>query len=339
MTHPLRASDPRVEFGKRHARRAACVAILFTVGSCGHINDATADEGGVGFWLPGLFGSFAATPTSPGWALSTFLYGANSDAGSSTTFLTGGSLVAGLHARAEIALFVPSYTFADPLLGGQAAISLVAGIGRMRASVDTTLSGPNDGRVTRSTSDTATGGTDLEALGTLKWQHGSHNFLAYTLVGMPTGAYQFGRLANLGLNHWSIDAGGGYTYFDPKMGHELSAVAGITYSFENPDSHYQNGVDGHLDWAASQFFNEQFHAGVVGYFYRQITGDHGTGAVLGDFKARTNGIGPEIGCFFPFAGGKGYVNLKGYWEFDANHRPEGWNAWLTLALPLGGTPR
>jgi hypothetical protein len=154
MTYPLRASDPRVDFGKRHARRAACVAILFTAGSCGHINDATADEGGVGFWLPGLFGSFAATPTSPGWALSTFLYGANSDADSSTTFLTGGSVVAGLHARAEIALFVPSYTFADPLLGGQAAISLVAGIGRMRVSVDTTLSGPNDGRVTRSTSDT-----------------------------------------------------------------------------------------------------------------------------------------------------------------------------------------
>jgi hypothetical protein len=33
------------------------------------------------------------------------------------------------------------------------------------------------------------------------------------------------------------------------------------------------------------------------------------------------------------------VNFKGYWEFDANHRPEGWNVWLTLALPLGGTPR
>jgi len=28
-----------------------------------------ADEGGVGFWFPGLFGSLAAVPQVPGWAL------------------------------------------------------------------------------------------------------------------------------------------------------------------------------------------------------------------------------------------------------------------------------
>jgi hypothetical protein len=32
---------------------------------------AKADAGGVGFWLPGLFGSLAAVPTVPGWAYST----------------------------------------------------------------------------------------------------------------------------------------------------------------------------------------------------------------------------------------------------------------------------
>jgi len=30
------------------------------------------------------------------------------------------------------------------------------------------------------------------------------------------------------------------------------------------------------------------------------------------------------------------VNLKGYWEFGAENRPECWNAWLTLAVPIGG---
>jgi hypothetical protein len=30
---------------------------------------AVADEGGVSFWLPGLFGSLAATPQVPGWSL------------------------------------------------------------------------------------------------------------------------------------------------------------------------------------------------------------------------------------------------------------------------------
>jgi hypothetical protein len=28
-----------------------------------------ADENGISFWLPGLFGSLAAVPQQPGWAL------------------------------------------------------------------------------------------------------------------------------------------------------------------------------------------------------------------------------------------------------------------------------
>jgi hypothetical protein len=26
------------------------------------------------------------------------------------------------------------------------------------------------------------------------------------------------------------------------------------------------------------------------------------------------------------------VNVKAYWEFGAQNRPDGWNAWLTFAL-------
>ena len=29
---------------------------------------------------------------------------------------------------------------------------------------------------------------------------------------------------------------------------------------------------------------------------------------------------------------QGYVNLKGYGEFDAANRPDGWNVWLTFVL-------
>lgn len=77
----------------------------------------------------------------------------------------------------------------------------------------------------------------------------------------------------------------------------------------------------------------------MGYVYRQLTGDSGSGAVLGDFMSRVNGIGPQAGYFFPFGGGTGYVNPKGYWEFGAEHRADGWIVWLTLALPLGGVAK
>jgi len=29
---------------------------------------------------------------------------------------------------------------------------------------------------------------------------------------------------------------------------------------------------------------------------------------------------------------QGYLNLKGYGEFDAANRPAGWNTWLTFSI-------
>ena len=60
--------------------------------------------------------------------------------------------------------------------------------------------------------------------------------------------------------------------------------------------------------------------------------ESGSGAKLGPFVSRVIGIGPQIGYLFPVAGMQGYVNLKGYGEFDAHDRPSGWNAWLTLSI-------
>ena len=106
-------------------------------------------------------------------------------------------------------------------------------------------------------------------------------------------------------------------------------------NFENPDTHYKNGVDWHLDWGASQFLSERVHAGLVGYWFQQISGDSGAGARLGSFESRVGGIGPQAGYFFPVSGMQGYANVKGYWEFAAQNRPEGWNIWLTFALSPG----
>src|SRR4029077_19804167 len=101
--------------------------------------------------------------------------------------------------------------------------------------------------------------------------------------------------ANLGPTPWAVEWGRRYTYLDAKKGHEFSVVGGITYNLENDDTNYQNGVDSHIDWAASQFLNEQVHVGLVGYFYYQLTGDSGSGATLGDFKSRISAVGPQIG--------------------------------------------
>ena len=261
-------------------------------------------------------------------------YHTSSDAGASREFVVGGDLVAGLNAQADLVFFAPTYTFGQPVLGGQGSLTLGFAGGYMRVEADATLTGPGGNLIAVSRADSLTGASDLYPTGTVKWSNGVHNWMAYVMGGVPVGAYEVGRLANLGVNHWSIDTGGGYTCLDPEKGHEFSVVGGLTYNSENDDTNYKNGVDGHIDWALSQFLSEQVHVGLVGYVYYQLSGDSGAGAVLGDNKARVYAIGPQAGYFFPVGRSKGYVNVRGYWEFDAQNRTEGWNAWVTLSLPL-----
>ena len=296
---------------------------------------SVADEGGVSFWLPGQMGSFSAVQADPGWSLATVYYHSSTSAGGDKTFPRGGRINAGLDVTADLIFLIPSYAFSEPVLGAQAAFSLAGAYGKVKVDVGATLTGPGGSAVSGSQSDSLTSVADLYPMGSLKWNSGNHNYMAYTMAGVPVGSYAVDRLANLGTNHWSLDAGGGYTYLDPKKGHELSAVLGFTENFENPDTDYKNGVSSHLDWAASQFLSEQLHVGLVGYLYQQLTGDSGAGATLGDFESRVYAVGPQAGYFFPVGGRKWYVNVKGYYEFDAQNRPEGWNAWLTLAIPLG----
>jgi hypothetical protein len=298
---------------------------------------SVADEGGVSFWLPGQMGSFSAVQADPGWSLATVYYHSSTSAGGEKAFTRGGRVTAGLDVTADLVFLIPSYAFSEPVLGAQAAFSLAGAYGKVKVDVNATLTGPGGSALSGGQSDSLTSAADLYPMGSLKWNRGVHNYMAYTMLGVPVGSYEAGRLANLGTNHWSADVGGGYTYLNEKTGREFSAVLGFTYNFENSDTQYKNGIDGHLDWAASQFLSEKTHVGLVGYFYQQLSGDSGTGATLGDFKSRVYAVGPQVGYFFPVGGKKWYANLKGFYEFDASNRPEGWSAWLTLSIPLGGT--
>ena len=166
----------------------------------------------------------------------------------------------------------------------------------------------------------------------VRWNNGVHNWMTYITGDIPVGAYDSSRLANIGIGHGAIDGGGGYTYFNPMTGHEFSAVLGFTYNLENQSTQYQNGVDMHLDWGASQFVTKQLQLGLVGYVYKQLSCDSGAGDRVGCFESQVFGVGPQIGYVIPLGGLQGYLNLKGYKEFGAEHRPEGWNTWLTFVI-------
>ena len=311
-----------------------------------------ADESGTSFWLPGTFGSLAAAPEQPGWAFASVYYhtsvSAGADVARSRELQIGNfnpnlkvNLNATLKANADLALLVPSYTFATPVFGGQLAVQMGTIVGRTSASINGTLSAslpPFSLLRTDSIGDSVTGFGDLYPQASLKWNSGLNNFMTYITGDIPVGDYSSTRLANLGLGHGAIDGGAGYTYFNPATGREFSAVTGLTYNFTNPVTNYQSGVDWHLDWGASQFVSKQVHVGLIGYVYQQLTADSGQAAILGDFKSRAFAVGPQIGFIFPVGEMQGYLNLKAYKEFAAENRPEGWNGWLTLAVSPAAAP-
>ncbi len=292
-------------------------------------DSARADESGVSFWIPGQYGSLAAVAPAPGWALPTSFYHYSGDAEPDAPFTIGDSVVASLSARVDGLILAPTYVAQQALLGARVALSL----GWMPAYTDVEV----DVRIrpaglARETTDSLTGGSDLFPLASLYWQDGDHNWMGYATGAIPVGAYDPTRLANIGLGHGAIDLGGAYTYLNENTGREFSATLGFTYNFENPDTDYKNGIDSHLDIGVSQFLSEKLQLGAVGYAYYQLTGDSGSGAVVGPFKARVAGLGPQLGYTFDVGRAPLYVNLRGYWEFAAKHRLEGFSLFVQAAI-------
>jgi hypothetical protein len=247
-------------------------------------------------------------------------------------------------ATLDLVLIDAGYVFATPVLGGQLNLAMFGLMGPNSTALNGTLtlsSGPFVVTRQGTISQTTTSFGDLYPQAIIRWNNGVHNWMAYGTGDIPVGDYDRTNLANIGIGHGVVDGGGGYTYLDPKLGREFSAVTGFTYNLVNPSTNYQNGIDWHLDWGASQFLTKQFFVGAVGYFYEQISPDSGPGDHLGAFESGVIGVGPQVGFILPLGQVQAYLNLKAYGEFAAHDRPSGWNTWLTLSFsPLpAASPR
>ena len=313
---------------------------------------ANADENGISFWLPGMYGSLAAAPSNPGWSLATVYYhtsvSASGDTAASREIAIGRlnpavnvNLNVNLHADVDLALINPNYVFATPVLGGQLALGLATIVGHNSTSLDGTLTamaGPVVVTRAGSIDSSVSGFGDLYPQASLRWNQGVNNFMTYLTGDIPVGAYDSTRLANLGIGHGAVDAGVGYTYLNPQNGREVSVVTGLTYNLKNYSTDYQSGIDWHLDWGAAQFLSKQFFVGAVGYLYDQVSADSGAAAFLGSNESRVAAVGPQIGYIFPLAGYQAFLGAKSYFEFDASRRPEGWNTWLTFVVSPAAQP-
>lgn len=290
---------------------------------------AFADEGGVSFWLPGQYGSFAAVAPSPGWSLPLVFYNYGGSAGAGHLLQRGHLLSSGLSTSFDGLFIAPTYTLDATVLGARPSFSVAfaPSYGGSSATVDR-------GPLSASRSDSLFGSSDLYPTAQLYWNAGVHNFMAYVAGDIPVGSYNPNRLSNIGIGHGAIDAGGAYTYLNTKTGTEGSATLGFTKNFENTSTNYTNGIDSHLDLGAAQFLTPRFFVGAVGYYYQQLTADSGQLPILGSNESRTRGVGPQIGYNFNVGGTSIYTNLRGYIEFGSYRRPQGHAFYATVNVPL-----
>lgn len=87
---------------------------------------------------------------------------------------------------------------------------------------------------------------------------------------------------------------------------------------------------------AAKYITDKVAVGVNFFHGQQITGDSGSGAVLGSFEGRATAIGPELNATLALGGIPVFVNMKYMMELEVQNRLKGNAGWLTVTMPLGG---
>ncbi|KRB59534.1 phenol degradation protein meta [Rhizobium sp. Root708] len=297
---------------------------------------AQAAEGGAGFYLLGSKGPAAAITPPAGVYFQNDFYYYSGDLGGGRQLPTGGRLAVGVEGKAAIEIPTVIWILPEEVAGGHIGLSGSLPVGWKETDADVTLAGPLGGTATGGVTDTVFTVGDPLAGAFIGWEAGNFHWQVGTLVNIPIGDYQKGEISNIAFHHWGADVYAAGTWLDPNIGLDLSGVVGMTFNAENPATDYRTGNEFHFEWAAVQHFNQQFDAGLVGYYYDQVTGDSGAGA-RGAFKGRVAAIGATIGYTFMAGELPVSARIKYFHEFAVENRAEGDSVFLTISMPLSIT--
>jgi hypothetical protein len=305
----------------------------FCAFALGAISITRAEEAGTGHYMPGVTASFIdMVPGYEAFACMNIFTYYNGDVRGGGRLEIGGQSVAGIDATvyADTPLFL--YQTPWKILGGQYAAAVA--IPYMWMEVEGTV---QVGQRTGKQRDTASGIGDVQIFPLmLSWTNGDLKLGGNFSVYAPTGDFEKGHLANIGRNYWTFEPGVNASWLSSKIGLELTAFAGFDFSTENEKTHYQSGDVFHLDATVAEHVPLGklgfIGVGANAFYYQQISGDSGSGAVLGDFEGRTVGVGPVL-SFIKLMGKKALAaEVKWLPELDVDKRLKGDIVWFKLAL-------
>lgn len=296
---------------------------------------AHAAENALGTYILGQSGPQAGMmPPVAGVFSTNLVYVYSAKGKPSLTIETGGNLASDV--AADIVIGAPGLLWAPDaeVLGGRAGIYGILPIGGVGLDVSGTLTPPVGPPIGGGVSQSRVSVGDPQVGALIGWNSGSLHWNLGAVFNIPIGDYKYGRLDNLAFNHFSADFHGGLTWLDTATGFELSGRAGVTINAKNTATNYKTGEEFHLEFAALKHFSPALNAGLVGFHYQQISGDSGTGAVLGSFKGRITGLGPQMSWTFPVGQIPVTLDSRVYVEFNTKNRLKGTAGLVTLNFPL-----
>jgi hypothetical protein len=128
----------------------------------------------------------------------------------------------------------------------------------------------------------------------LGWQRGDFAHTVYLEVITPTGFWEPGFAPIVSMHRPGIDTGWAFTWTDKQTKLQVNGTAGFTFNFENTATNYQSGNTFHWEWAVGIECIQGLVIGVVGYDFRQLNGDSGSGDTVGPFKGSVDAIGAGL---------------------------------------------
>jgi len=316
--------------------RSCLAASLFIFSIC-----ASAEEGGSGHYMPGSLASFMdGVSNEPTFIARLNFINYEGSNGTNRSIPIAGQIAANIDAKSNAVAFTAFWAPEWGLLNDKWNFGMSMTIPWVSIEVEADLIDylPN-APVTIRRKDKENGLGDIILMPLMFNYHANADLnVNFRLsVYAPTGSYKEGRLANTGKNFWSFEPAAGFVYLGQKNGIEASAYLGVDFNTENDDTDYTSGKQAHLDATLAQHFplwGGLASAGATGFIYRQLNGDSGKGATLGDFKARAYGIGPVLSYVSKADGKEILAELKWLHEFDNRNRVEGDTIFFKIMVKL-----
>ena len=285
---------------------------------------ALAEEGGTGHATPGGVATMSdAAPTKQGWVVEPMYIYYDGDF-KAKSLPIGGLESFGLEATADVFVLGALYTAEKKLWGAHYS----SGVFLPYLSLD--VVGRVNDQVVR---DSVSGLSDITLIpAMLAWKKDYWQYTASLSIYAPTGEYNVGQLANLGLNYWTADPTVGAAYSNPETGLNFGVYSGITFNTENNDTDYDSGSMFHIEASIQQVLplgKGFLTLGIDGFYWKQVTADGGAGAKR-DFKGQTMGIGPVVSYILPVDSNTLVFEAKWLPESNVEKRIKGDYLWFKL---------